>query len=414
MSQERLIVACDFGSTTFRGLVTEVDASGNFYIVAHARGPARGFQDGDFVNLGSGSLCIAETIKALESASQTYITGFTYNISGSHLRGLRSTAQVPIGPGPRPIREADMEEARVRVRSLAMPFDQKILAVTPLEYVVDRVRGIVDPLGRVASQLEMHAHLVTGSRSVLANIEHAIDNAGYKPVGEEVDILAAARALLTPAERGRGVMLVDVGGQLTNWVVYADGALLATGSVPYGGDNLTRDLAHGLRLDDEEAERVKCEGGVVLRSLVDHVPVRLLFEEERPEVTPGLVAAVLEPRMEEIFTLVKEDYGDLGQLARLQAGVVLTGGGSRCRGTRRLCEEVFDLPAQERYLPADLPGAEELPPGQWATAIGLTLGAAAETAAVAEQDRSGASGILGKLKGLLPSRRKTVALEAEG
>jgi len=144
------------------------------------------------------------------------------------------------------------------------------------------------------------------------------------------------------------------------------------------------------------------------------VPVRLLFEEERPEVTPGLVAAVLEPRMEEIFTLVKEDYGDLGQLVRLQAGVVLTGGGSRCRGTRRLCEEVFDLPAQERYLPADLPGAEELPPGQWATAIGLTLGAAAETAAVADQDRSGASGILGKLKGLLPSRRKAVALEAEG
>jgi len=267
-----------------------------------------------------------------------------------------------------------MEEARVRVRSLAMPFDQKILAVTPLEYVVDRVRGIVDPLGRVASQLEMQAHLVTGSRSVLANIEHAIDNAGYKPVGEEVDILAAARALLTPVERARGVMLVDVGGQLTNWVVFADGALLATGSVPYGGDNLTRDLAHGLRLDDEEAERVKREGGVVLRSLVDHVPVRLLFEEERPEVTPGLVAAVLEPRMEEIFTLVKEDYGDLGQLVRLQAGVVLTGGGSRCRGTRRLCEEVFDLPAQERYLPADLPGAEELPPGQWATAIGLKSG----------------------------------------
>lgn len=415
MSLERLIVACDFGSTSFRGLVTEIDAEGRPYVVAHASGPARGFHDGDFTNLGAGSLAIAETVKALEEASHTYITGFTYNISGSHLRGVMSAAQVPIGPGPRPIREADMEEARVRVRSLAMPFDQKILAVTPVEYVVDRVRGIDDPLGRVASQLEMHAHLVTGSRSVLANIENAIDNAGYKPVGEDVDVLAAARALLTPEDRARGVMLVDIGGHLTNWVVYAGGALQALGSVPYGGAHLTSDLAHGLRVDEDEAERIKRETGVVLRSLVDHVPVRILFEEERPEVTPGLVAAILEPRMEEILTLVKDNYGDLGRLAHLQAGVVLTGGGSRCRGTRRLCEEIFDLPASERYLPANLPGAEELPDGQWATAIGLTLATAEETAVAADQGgEASAGGVLRRLKGLLRPRRKAAAMEAEG
>jgi len=415
MSHERLIVACDFGSTTFRGLVTEIDTEGRCYVVAHASGPARGFQDGDFTNLGEGSLCIAETVKALENASQTYITGFTYNISGSHLRGVMSTAQVPVGPGPRPIRQADMEEARVRVRSLAMPFDQKILAVTPVEYVVDRVRGISDPLSRVASQLEMHAHLVTGSRSVLANIEHAVDNAGYKPVGEEVDILAAARALLTEEDRRRGVMLVDIGGLLTNWVVFADGALQAIGSVPYGGDQLTGDLAHGLRIDEAEAERIKQENGVVLRSLVDHVPVSVLFEEECPEVTPGLVAAVLEPRMEEILTLVKEDYGDLGRLARLQAGIVLTGGGSRCRGTSRLCEEIFDLPARAAYLPAGMQGVDELPAGQWATVIGLTLGAAAETVAVDEQGREGTGqGVLGRLKGWMQRRQKPAAMEAQG
>ncbi len=414
MSQERLIVACDFGTTSFRGLVTEVNDAGEYYIVAHATGPAHGFQDGDFTDLGTGSRCIAETIKALEEASETFITGFTYNISGSHLHSLRSTAQVPIGPGPRPIREADLEEARLRARSLAMPFDQKILSVTPVEYVVDRVRGVVDPLGRVGSLLEMHAHLVTGSRSVLANMENAVDNAGYKALGEDVDILAAARALLTAEDLAKGVMLIDVGGDHTNWVVYAGGAIQANGSVPYGGSHLTRDLAHGLRMDEEDAERIKRENGVVLRSLVDHVPVRVLFEEERPEVTPGLVAAILEPRMEEILTLVKEGYGDLGRLAKLQAGIVLTGGGSRCRGTRRLCEEVFDLPARRSYLPPDLPGAEDLPDGQWATAIGLTMWAAADTVAGSRPDaRAAGGGVLGRLKGLFRSRRKVAALEAE-
>ncbi len=414
MSQERLIVACDFGSTVFRGLVSEVNEAGEIYIVAHTTKPALGFLDGDFIDLATGSRCIAETMSALESSSSTYISGFTYNISGSHLRCLRSTAQVPIGPGPRPIRETDMEEARLRVRSLAMPFDQKILSVTPVEYVVDRVRGIVDPLGRVASQLEMHAHLITGSRSVLQNIENAVEIAKYKPLGEDVDVLAAARGVLDAEDLDKGVMLIDIGGRLTNWVVYAGGAIMANGSVPFGGVHLTNDLAHGLRVEEEDAELIKRDSGVALRSLVDHVPVRVLFEEERPEVTPGLVAAILEPRLEEILTLVKEDYGDLGLLARLKSGVVLTGGGSRCRGTRRLCEEVFDLPAVKRYLPRNLPGTENLPEGQWATVVGLTMWAAADALARVDQEvEAGKGGVLRRLKGLLRTRREPEAMEAE-
>ncbi len=415
MSQERLIVACDFGSTAFRGLVSEVNDEGDLYVVAHSSHPAQGFLDGDFVDLGIGSRCIAETMNALENSSRTYISGFTYNISGSHLKSLRSTAQVPIGPGPRPIREADMEEARLRVRSLAMPFDQKILAVTPVEYVVDRVRGIVDPLGRVGSQLEMHAHLITGSRSVLQNIENAVEIAKYKPLGEEVDVLAAARGILDAEDLNKGVMLIDIGGLVTNWVVYCGGAILANGSVPFGGVHLTRDLAHGLRVDEEEAERIKRESGVVLRSLVDHVPVRILFEEDRPDVTPGLVAAIMEPRLEEILTLVKEDYGDQVQMARLQSGVVLTGGGSHCRGTRRLCEEVFDLPVVKRYLPRHLPGMENLPEGQWATVVGLTMWAAADAMARGDQGADEAGGsVIRRLKGLFRSHRRPAAMEAEG
>jgi cell division protein FtsA len=166
-------------------------------------------------------------------------------------------------------------------------------------------------------------------------------------------------------------MLIDVGGHCTNWAVYRKGSIVASGSVALGGWHLTGDLSHGLRIAREDAEEVKRTRGVVLRSLVDQVPIDVLFEERRPTETPGLVAAILEPRMEEIFTWVKNDFGDARELAALKAGVVLTGGGSRCRGTRALCEEVLDLPVRRAYLPAALKDAGMLPDGQWATALGL-------------------------------------------
>ncbi len=414
MSQGRLIVACDFGTTSFRALVTEVFANGDLEIVGHAVQEAEGFQDGDFVDLSAGSRCIAKTIRALEQDSDIYVTGFTYNISGTHLRSVRATAQVPIGPGPRPIREGDIEEVRNRARSMAIPFDHKILTVTPVEYSVDRVRGVVDPMGRVGSQLEMQAHLITGSRSVLHNIENAIETAKYKPLGEEVDILATAEALLNADDREKGVMLVDIGGLTTSWAVYRKGSIVANGMVPLGGNYLSSDLSHGLRIPLESAEDVKLKRGVVLRALVPEVSIDVLFDQEAPEETPGLVAAILEPRVEEIFTYVKNDFGDLRELANLGGGVVLTGGGSRCRGTRQLCEEVFDLPVTRRHLPERLKGADQLPSGQWATVLGLSLWAAGDfQEGVENETGGGGGGLLGKLRGMF-SRKPEVELEAEG
>jgi cell division protein FtsA len=413
MSQGRLIVACDFGTLSFRALVTEVFPNGDLEIVGHAVQEAEGFHDGDFVDLAAGSRCIVRTIRALEQDSDIYVTGFTYNISGSHLRSVRATASVRIGPMARPIRPADVEEVRNRARSMAFPFDHKILTVTPVSYAVDRMRGIVNPLNRIGSQLEMQAHLITGSRSVLHNIEDAIEGANYKPLGEEVDVLACAEALLTAEDRDKGVMLVDIGGLTTNWAVYRKGAIVGNGMVPLGGHHLTTDLAHGLRIPAEQAEDVKCRRGVVLRSLVDEVPIDVLFEQEKPEETPGLVAAILEPRVEELFTYVKQDFGDLRELANLGGGVVLTGGGSRCRGTRQLCEEVFDLPVTRRHLPVRLRGADRLPGGQWATVLGLSLWAAGDLSDPGEGDPgAGGGSLIDRLRGMF--RRGTrEAMEAE-
>lgn len=415
MSQGRLIVAFDFGSTEFRALVSETTENGDLQIIGCAQEKSAGFQDGDFIDLAAGAAGIRSCIQKLEADSEIYVSGFAYSITGSHLRSVRATAQLTISGGPRPIRPADLDEASDRARSMSIPFDQKILTVTPVEYAVDRVRGITSPIGRMGSQLEIQAHLITGSRSVLNNIENAIQTAKYKPLGEEVDVLAASRALLTQEERDQGVMLVDIGGSSTTWAVFRKGAILTHGQVPFGGHALTADLAHGLRIPLEEAERIKCDDGVVLRSLVEEVSLSALFDEERPEATPGLVAAILEPRLEEILSLVKADFGDQGVLASLSSGLVLTGGGSRCRGTEQLAEEIFDLPARVRYQCLRLHGSEDLPDGQWATVAGLSLWTAGDLADAGEgPDLGQGGGLLGRLRGMFRRSPAADELVAKG
>ena len=376
MSTPQLVVACDFGTTSFRALICEVTGDGSLRVLGAGQVPAVGFQDGDFVDLGSGSRCIAKAVRTVEAAADVDISAFYYNISGSHLRSVWARGQVLIGPGPRAIKESDLESALAKARSLVIPFDNWILAVNPVEYAVDRVRGIVNPLGRIGSQLEVEAHLITGSRSVVRNIEHAINTAGYEVAGRAVDVLAAATALLTPAEQDDGVLLIDVGGRLTNWALFRDDRIVGNGLVPCGGAHLTGDLSHGLRTSQEEAEQIKRMRGVVLRSLVGEASPDVLFDEGSPAETPGLVAAILEPRLEEIFSLVKEGVGDARQIGALGHGIVLTGGGSRCEGSGRLCEEVFGAPVKRRYLPDRLIGAEKLGEGHWATAVGLGIWAA--------------------------------------
>ena len=150
----------------------------------------------------------------------------------------------------------------------------------------------------------------------------------------------------------------------------------------------------------------------LLRSLVDQVPIDVLFDEHRPAETPGLVAAILEPRMEEIFTWVKNDFGDARELASLKAGVVLTGGGGRCRGTRSLCEEVLDLPVRRANTPASLRGGEGLPEGQWATALGLSLLYAGDQDAEPRGEVRG-GGWLGRLRGRFRRGGQTGEMAAE-
>ncbi len=372
MSNAELIVAADFGTSNFRALVAELRADGGIDVMGGACVASAGFRDGDFVDLQSGSRAIQRVVTAAEAAADVDVSAFFFNVMGSHLRSLQARGQVQVGPTPRAIHEGDLEAAVAKARSLEIPFDQCILAVNPVDWSVDRVRGIVDPRGRLGSQLEVEAHLVTGSGSVVRNLERAVGMAGYAVAGRAVDVLATAEALLARGEREEGALLVDIGGRITQWALFRGGRPVGSGAVPWGGAHLTADLAHGLRVSLQDAEQIKRQRGVVLRSLVDETDTHALFEEERPAETPGLLAAVLEPRLEEILSLVRADLREPRLLAGL-GRVVLTGGGSRCRGTAALAEEVFGAAAECRWAPAGVHGLDRLGEAFWGTALGLAL-----------------------------------------
>lgn len=400
MDSGHLIVACDLGTTAFRVLVTAAGPDG-LRVLGAGREDAAGFRDGDFVDLASGARALLRAVEQAEAAADVDITGFYYSVSGSHLHPMTARCQLQLGAQRRAVTAEDVADVMARAHGISIPFDHAILVANPVGFTVDGIEGIVDPVGRLGSQLEVDAHLITGSSTVLQNVEEVFGRIKREPVGWCVDVLASSTVLLEPEEKENGVLLVDVGGTSSQWVSFRHGRIAGFGSIPLGGRQLTDDLAHGLRVSPAQAEEIKRDRGLVLRSLAEEVDPEVLFEEAQPAESPGLIATVLEPRLEEILALVKRAVGADLHGGALRSGVVLTGGGARCEGTALLAEEVFQRPVEVRLLPADVPGAGRLPDDHWATALGLAAWAAGESVgldpAAPPSPRGGLKGVLRRL-----------------
>jgi cell division protein FtsA len=402
MENGQLVVTCDLGTTTFRVLVTNVQPDG-LHVLGSGIADAAGFRDGDFIDLSSGSRALEEAVHQAEISADVDITGFYYSIAGSHLHSLRACSQLQLEPVRRAVTETDVEKVMGRAHSIAIPFDHAILVANPVGFSVDGIGGIFDPVGRLGSQLEVEAHLITGSGTVQQNVEEAFSRIKREPVGWCVDILAASAVLLSDQEKENGAVLVDMGGASTQWVLFLSGEIAGFGMIPLGGRHLTDDLSHGLKVSGPEAQQIKETRGIALRSLTEAIDPEVLFAEEKPAESPGLIAAILEPRLEEIFAMVKKDIGSALQSNNLRAGIVLTGGGVRCEGTDELAEEVFQLRVETRLLPADIPGAEHLSGGQWATALGLATWAAGDRGVpeIQESEEVASGGLKGMFRKII-------------
>lgn len=374
-TEDRLIGSIDMGTTKVSAILAEREDTG-VRVIGVGTVPAEGLKQGVVVDIERASRAVEGALREAERMAGIRLKRFNVGVAGEHIRSMNSRGVVGIPSPDHEITREDVLRTLGAARGFSLPADREILHTLPQQYTVDDQQGIQEPCGMYGSRLEARAHVVTASRHALDNIAKTLDNLRLE-IGELVlEPLASAEAVLTSDEKGIGVMLLDIGGGTTDVIVYHDDGVQASGVIGVGGNNITSDIAYGLRTAMKAAEAIKIEHGNALSAMVDaseKIEVAGIGFREDRRVGRQLVSAIIEPRVTELFSLVNEQIGKNELKPKLGAGVVLTGGSSLLRGMRDLAEQVFDLPVRVG-APLGVEGFPEIVGHpMYATGIGLLL-----------------------------------------
>jgi len=373
--RDHIVVGLDIGTTKICAIVAEVTEEGTVNVVGVGSSPSRGLRKGVVVNIESTVESIKKAVEEAELMAAVQINSVYTGIAGSHISGENSRGVVALKK--QEVTRVDVQRAVETARSVAvLPSDRRILHVLPREFMVDDQDGIREPLGMSGSRLEVDVHIITGAVTSAQNIIKSVNRAGLDVVDMVLQPLASSEAVLTPEERELGVAMVDLGGGTTDLALFAEGSIRHTAVLPIGGQHLTTDLAIGLRTPQAEAERLKIRKGVALVELVkDDEMVDVPGVGDRPARTlcRKLLAEIIEPRVEEMFDLVRREIMRTGYEGILAAGVVITGGTSMLEGILEAAERVLDLPVR-RGVPNGVGGLRDIVSNpMYATGVGLIL-----------------------------------------
>lgn len=365
----------DVGTTKVSAIIGERQASG-VRIVGVGTAPAQGLKQGVIVDIEKATKAIAKAAGEATRMAGLSVRRYNVGVAGEHILSMNSRGVVGIANPDGEISREDVARSLDAAASFSLPTNREILHALPQQYVIDNQEGIRDPAGMYGTRLEARVHVVTALRSALDNIAKAFDNC-HLEIGDFIlEPLASSRAVLTPEEREIGVMLLDIGGGTTDVIVYRDVGVAASGVIGIGGNNVTSDIAYGLRAAIKDAEDVKIEHGCALSSMVSHrdqIQVPGIGFREQRRVGKHFLAGIIEPRVTELFSLINDQIAKNGCKKTLGAGVVLTGGSSMLSGIRELAEQVFDLPVRIG-TPLGVEGlAEVVSHPKYATGVGLLL-----------------------------------------
>lgn len=374
MVAEKIVAALDIGTTKVLALLGEMDDQGDIYVVGHGQAPADGLRRGIVVDMDRTVKSIRKAIEDAQMVSGIEIDRVTVGIAGEHIRSINSHGVVAVSRTDSEITAADVKRAIDAARTVAIPVDREIIHVVPQTFSVNDQSGIKDPVGMSGVRLEVEAHIVTASITSAKNIYRALERCHLGVDHMVLESLALSHVLLSENDIEAGCVMVDIGGDITNVSMFYDGAIRHTAVVPLGSKNVTNDIAIGLRTSIEQAEDLKLTHGAALSAMVD--PTEMIIVPGvagRPdkEVSRNVLAAIIEPRVEEIFSLVSRELKKVSQLENLTAGMTLTGGGSLLPGSFELAEQIFDMPVRMGEVSglADIPAQLKL--GGCATAHGL-------------------------------------------
>lgn len=374
MGGNGLLTGLDIGTTKIGVVVAQPLESGSFRIIGVGNSPSEGLKKGVIVSLESAVDSVRKALDDAELVTGATIESLYASIAGDHIKSINSRGVVAVGKTSAEILQSDVDRAVEAAKTVAIPSDREIIHVLPQEYTIDDQRGIKDPIGFSGVRLEVDVHIVTGSVAAAQNILRCVEKAGTQVEELVLEPLASSYAVIGKDEMELGCVVIDLGGGTTDLAVFHEGAIKHTAVVGVGGKDITSDLAIGLRTPLEHAERLKCNFGSALSSLVDAsemITVPGVAGREPRDVSRSVLASIIEPRAEEIFSLVARELkrGHLTEM--LAAGVILTGGGAQLEGVLELAEQIFDLPAKLGN-PLNFENSNEITPGPaFATGVGL-------------------------------------------
>jgi cell division protein FtsA len=398
-SGRRLIVGLDIGTSKVAAIVGELTADGDIEIIGIGSHRSRGLKKGVVVNIESTVQSIQRAVEEAELMAGCHIDEVYAGIAGSHVRSLNSHGIVAIRD--REVFPQDIERVIDAAQAVAIPADQKVLHILPQEYLVDNQEGVREPLGMSGVRLEAKVHLVTCAVNAAQNVEKCIERCGLKVKDVILEQLASSYAVLSDDERELGVCLVDIGGGTTDIAVFTDGAIRHTAVIPIAGDQVTNDIAMALRTPTQNAEEIKIKYACALTQLAradETIKVPGVGDKPPKELSRQALAEVVEPRYDELFTLVQAELRRSGFEDLVAAGIVLTGGSSKMEGVIELAEEIFHMPVS-LGTPKHVTGLKDIVRNPiYATGVGLLLYGKQREEETRGRGKGRTSGVVKRLK----------------
>ncbi|MGA2277362.1 MAG: cell division protein FtsA [Terracidiphilus sp.] len=371
-SQDTMIVALDIGSAWTRVLAAEVN-EGALRYCGHGRVVSAGMRKGLISDLSPAARAVKAASEQAEFVARANIGECVVGMGGPHIRGLNTNGGVELGGRMREIDKEDVRSAVERARAVERPPDREILHLLRRQFILDDQPGIFDPVGMVGKKLEVDLHIATCSGSALQSTVTCANRAGLEVTEAVLESIASAEATLSADERELGVCLIDIGCHSTELIVFFEGAVAHTASIPIGGQHFTNDLAVGLEIPVSQAEELKREYGHAVVTAVPQLAEIEISNSEPRTLRLRRMAEILEPRASELLYFIKESLRQGGVLDALGAGCVLTGGGAMLPGLLDITENQLRVPARTG-LPvrlSSMPG--ELVHPSFSAVIGMIL-----------------------------------------
>ena len=375
----KLVVGLDIGTSKIVAIVAEIKPEGGFEIIGMGSHPSRGLKKGVVVNIETTVSAIQRALEEAELMADCKIREVYTGIAGNHIKSFNSQGMVAIKD--KEVVQMDIDRVIETAKAVQIPNDQQILHVLNQEFIIDGQEDVREPLGMSGVRLEVKVHIVTGAVSAAQNIIKCVRRCGLEVNDLILQPLASSVAVLSEDEKDLGVCLVDIGGGTTDMAVFTNGAIRHTAVIPIAGDQITNDIAMALRTPTKDAEDIKQRFGCALSQLADPqemVDVPGVGDRGSRQLSRKTLSEVIEPRVEELYSLVQAELRRSGYEELLSSGVVLTGGSSSMQGMVELGEEIFHMPVRIG-MPQYAGGlAEVVRSTRYATCVGLLMAGADE------------------------------------